>query len=316
MTLDALSTFVAIAEAGSMAKAAKRCGIPTSTLSRQLAQLEARLGLRLIQRSTRAMRLTPDGEQLYAQAAPSVHQLDEALAQAAAPAREPEGLLRLTAPTSFGRLVLTPLIAEYMARYPKVEVEALLVDRRVNLIEEGYDLAFRMGDLPDSALVARTVAIAERLFCASPAYLQRTGTPQTPDDLPRHRLLGFAREPQQLTLSHEDGSRHALSLRWHLLCSPPDGLLPSLLSGQGIALIPGFLVYEALHQGQLVRVLPHWHLPRGEIHLVYPSARGVSRKVASFIEMAVPCLAQDERFRPPHSNSASNPPSGSNRWLR
>lgn len=296
MTLDTLSAFVAITEAGSIAKAARRTGIPTSTLSRQLTQLEGRLGLRLFQRSTRAMQLTPDGEQLYRQAAAPLRQLDEALLQAAAPAREPEGLLRVTAPNSFGRLVLAPLIAEFMMRYPRVEVEVLLLDRRVNLIEEGYDLAFRMGELADSSLVARTVGVAEQLLCASPAYLARAGLPEAPDDLARHRLLRFAREQQSLTLTHEGGGQCTLPLHCQLVCSPPDALLPSLLAGVGIALIPGFLVYDELRQGRLVRVLPHWHLPRGSIHLLYPSARGVPRQVAAFMELAATTLALDERF--------------------
>lgn len=297
MRLDLLSSFIAIADAGSLAKASDQSGIPTSTLSRNLARLEAELGLRLVQRSTRALTLSEDGHQLYLRTASQVQVLKEELELAAHARQEPRGLLRLTAPSSFGRVVLAPLIADFMLRYPEVEVEALLFDHRVNLIEEGVDLAFRMGALPDSSLIARAVGTVERVLCASPAYLQAHGHPQEPSDLRQHRFLGLRRDLLALHLESASGQKQHLSLHASLVCAPADALLPSLLAGVGLGWLPGFHVYESLQAGQLERVLPNWRLPLATIHMVYPSARGTPRKLSAFMDFAGQALAQDTRFR-------------------
>jgi len=295
--LDLLSSFIDIAEAGSLAKASSRTGVPTSTLSRNLARLEAELGLRLVQRSTRSLTLSEDGRQLYQRTAAQVQLLKEEMELAAHATAEPRGLLRLTAPSSFGRVVLAPLIAEFMARYPEIEVEALLVDRRVNLIEEGVDLAFRMGALADSSLIARAVGTVERVLCASPGYLDTHGRPQQPADLRQHRFLALSRELQAFDMESSAGAKQHLSLHASLVCAPADALLPGLLAGVGIAWVPGFHVDELLQAGRLERVLPDWHLSPSTIHMVYPSARGTPRKLSAFMEFVGETLAQDPRFR-------------------
>lgn len=297
MRLDLLSTFAEIAEAGSLAKAAARSGIPTSTLSRNLARLESELGLRLVQRSTRALTLSEDGQRLYRRTVAQLRSLQEELELAAHAGAEPHGLLRLTAPSSFGRVVLAPLLAEFMSRYPRIEVEALLLDHRVNLIEEGIDLAFRMGELPDSTLVARSVGVVDRVLCASPAYLDAHGRPQSPEELRRHPFLALMQELQTFALRSASGQSVTVNMQARLVCAPPDALLPSLLAGLGIAWLPGFHVHELLRGGMLERVLPDWHLPGVDIHLVYPSARGVPRKVFAFMEFIGQTLARDPRFR-------------------
>lgn len=299
MRLDLLASFIDIAEAGSLAKAAVKTGAPTSTLSRNLARLEEELGLRLVQRSTRALTLSEDGRQLYQRTAAPVRLLQEELDLAAHAMAELRGLLRLTAPSSFGRVVLAPLIAEFMARHPQVEVEALLVDHRINVIEEGIDLAFRMGELADSSLIARTLGVVDRVLCASPGYLDVRGRPQAPEDLRQHRFLALTRELQSLSLESSSGQRQSVSLHASLVCAPPDAMLPSLLAGIGIAWIPGFHVHELLREGNLERVLPDWHLPPAEIHMVYPSARGVPRKLSAFMDLVSRALAQDPRFQRP-----------------
>lgn len=297
MHLDLLSTFVEIAEAGSLAKAAAKTGIPTSTLSRNLAQLEAELGLRLVQRSTRALTLSEDGRQLYQRTVVQVRSLQEELELAAHATAEPRGLLRLTAPSSFGRIVLAPLIAEFMTRYPLIEVEALFLDHRLNMIEEGIDLAFRMGELPDSSLVARSVGVIDRVLCASPTYLDAHGRPQTPEDLRQHQFLALMRELQSVSLQSASGQSVTVNLHARLVCAPPDALLPSLLAGLGIAWVPAFHVHELLKSGTLERVLPDWRLPHAEIHMVYPSARGIPRKLSAFMDFMGQTLARDSRFR-------------------
>lgn len=297
MHLDLLSSFIAIADAGSLAKASDKSGVPTSTLSRNLARLEAELGLRLVQRSTRALTLSEDGRQLYQRTSAQVQILKEELEQAAHARLEPRGLLRMTAPSSFGRVVLAPLIAGFMLRYPEIEVEAQLVDHRVNLIEEGIDLAFRMGALADSSLIARAAGTVERVLCASPAYLDAHSRPQQPADLRRHRFLGLTRDLQALDLVSASGQKQHLSLHASLVCAPADALLPSLTAGVGIGWVPGFHVYELLQEGRLERVLPDWRLPPSTIHMVYPSARGTPRKLSAFMDFAGQALAQDARFR-------------------
>lgn len=297
MQLDLLAAFIDIADAGSLAKAAIQTGTPTSTLSRNLARLEEELGLRLVQRSTRALTLSEDGRQLYQRTAAQVRMLQEELELAAHPSAAPRGLLRLTAPSSFGRVVLAPLIAQFMVLHPQIEVEALLIDQRINLIEEGVDLAFRMGELADSGLIARTLGVIERVLCASPAYLDAHGRPQTPAELRPHRFMALTRELQSLEMVGASGQRQSVSFHASLICAPPDALLPSLLAGVGIAWLPGFHVQELLEEGKLERVLPDWSLPGADIHLVYSSARGMPRKLSAFIDFMNQTLALDSRFQ-------------------
>ena len=296
MRLDLLSSFIDIADAGSLAKASQRTGVPSSTLSRNLARLEAELGLRLVQRSTRALTLSEDGRQLYQRTASQVQLLHEEMDQAGQATAELRGLLRLTAPVSFGRVVLAPLIADFMVRYPAIEVEALLVDRRINLIDEGVDLAFRMGELADSSLIARAVGTVERVLCASPAYLDAHGRPDQPDDLRRHRFLALSRELQSFDLESADRQKQRVSLHASLVIAPADALLPPLLTGVGIGWIPGFHAHEYLQTEQLERVLPGWRLPPATIHLLYPSARSVPRKLSAFIDFVSGALSNDRRF--------------------
>jgi DNA-binding transcriptional LysR family regulator len=295
--LDLLASFIDIAEAGSIARASAKTGAPSSTLSRNLARLERELGLRLVQRSTRAMTLTEDGRRLYQRTVSQVSLLREEMAQATSASLAPRGLLRLTAPGSFGRVVLAPLIAEFMLAYPEVEVEAMLVDHRINLIEEGVDLAFRMGELADSSLIARRIGSIERVLCASPAYLDARGRPEHPQDLRRHKFLALTRDLQTLGLISSSGEHQSVSLQASLVCAPPDAMLPSLLAGVGMAWLPGFHLYELLSQGLLERVLPDWRLPVAQINMVYPSARGVPRKLSAFMDLVSRALTADPRFR-------------------
>lgn len=289
--LDLLASFIDIAEAGSLAKAAERSGVPTSTLSRNLARLEAGLGLRLVQRSTRALRLNDEGRRLYLRTSTLVRQLRDELESTVDASVAPRGLLRLTAPSSFGRVVLAPVIADFMRQYPQVEIEALLQDARVNLIEEGVDLAFRMGALEDSSLIARRVGVIERVLCASPGYLNEHGRPQRPEDLAGHRFLALTRDLQTLELVSAQGEKQSIRLHASLVCAPPDALLPSLRAGVGVAWLPGFHVYALLEQGVLERVLPAWRLPGADLHMVYTSARGMSRALSAFMDFSSRALA-------------------------
>lgn len=295
--LDLLASFVEIAEAGSLARASARTGIPSSTLSRNLARLEAELGLRLVQRSTRALTLSEDGRQLYQRSVGQLRSLQGELELAAHVTAEPRGLLRLTAPSSFGRVVLAPLIAEFMRRHPQIETEALLVDNRLNMIEEGIDLAFRMGKLEDSSLIARRIGVIDRVLCASPAYLDARGRPEAPEELRQHGYLAMLRDLQSLNLQSASGQAVSVNLHPRLVCAPPDALLPSLLAGLGIAWVPGFHVHDLLKSGALERVLPDWRLPQAEIHMVYASARGIPRKLSAFMEFMGQTLGRDPRFR-------------------
>lgn len=296
MRLDLLANFIDIADAGSLAKASQRTGVPSSTLSRNLARMEAELGQRLIQRSTRALTLSEEGLLLYQRTAPHVQMLREEMDLARHATAEPRGLLRLTAPVSFGREVLAPIIADFMERHPAIEIDALLVDRRINLIDEGVDLAFRMGELADSSMIARAVGTIERVLCASPAYLDNYGRPARPGDLRQHRFLALSRELQSFDMESAEGQKQRLSLHASLVIAPADALLPPLLAGTGIGWIPGFHVYEHLREGRLERVLPDWRLPPTTIHLLYPSARSVPRKLLAFIDFAVGALANNPNF--------------------
>jgi len=283
--LDEMEIFAEVVEADGFSAAARRLGLSKSAVSKQVGRLEDRLGVRLLNRTTRRLSLTEAGTTFY-EACRRV--LDEAASAEQAVsdlAAAPRGLLRLNAPMSFGFLHLGPALPAFNARYPQVVVDAVMNDRFVDLVEEGYDVAIRIGDLRDSSLVARRLAPCRSVLCASPDYLARRGHPRRPEDLAGHDCLLYANSanPREWTF-HGQRGRQAVAVSGPLIANNGDVLCGAALAGMGITRLPTFIVGAQLRKGRLEVVLPGHPLPEQGIHAVYPHGRNLSPKVRVFVD--------------------------------
>ena len=290
-----LAAFVRTVDRGSQAAAARELGVTPAMVGRYVRALEDRLGARLLNRTTATQSLTEAGAAFYARAAAVLDGLDEAERAASADQAEPRGVLRVNAPMSFGVRYLAAAVAAFCDRHPGVRVELVLNDRVVDLVEEGYDVAVRIGRLADSGLVARRLARCRLVACAAPAYLARRGEPRTPSDLQTHNVLLYAYASDgggAWSFLGEHGAV-AVTLTGNLVTNNGDALLSAALAGQGVVLQPTFIAGDALRAAQLVRLLPDWRLPDRDVHAAYPSARHLSPKVRSFVDFLA------GRFRDP-----------------
>src|SRR5262245_57894889 len=251
-----MATFVAIMEEGSLAAAARRLGRSAPAVTRTLAVLEQRLGARLIQRTTRRLAATEAGERYFAACQRVLAEVAE-IEQATAGAGAPRGRLRVTAPSVFGRLHVMPVVNAFIARFAEVQVELVLLDRVVDLIEEGIDVAVRIGHLPDSSLTVRRVGVVRRVLCASPAYLKRAGTPQAPHDLARHDLVAFTGVGASRAWRFRAGARSvSVPIKPRLTVNQADAAIAAALDGRGITLVLSYQVAELVRARRLIELLP------------------------------------------------------------
>ena len=290
--LNALQVFSAVVDAQGFRGAARALGLPKSTVSRKLADLEAHLGLRLLQRTTRKVALTDAGEAFYRQCAPALAALLEAQKCLVETQAAPRGQLRISAPQSFAELFLGPVLEDYFRQYPEVRVTIDLTDRYVDLISEGFDLALRAGELPDSSLVARAVGGVDaqasgRFRCyASPAYLSTHGTPRTPRELAGHACLVYGGSERGAKWTFIVRRRRlVLPVRPRIACNSFFILLDAAVAGHGIARMPSFFAAEAEAKGKLVPVLDDSAVPPVAMHAVYPSSRNVAPRVRAFLDL-------------------------------
>jgi DNA-binding transcriptional LysR family regulator len=281
-----LETFVAVVEAGGFSPAAERLGVAKSAVSRRVSALEQRLGARLLNRTTRRISLTDAGRALHARARTILADLDEAEQSVAAAHRELRGRLKIAAPLSFGLLHLQPAIDDFLTRHPAVQIELDLNDREVDLIEEGVDMAVRIGELADSSLVARRLAPIRRVAVASPAYLASRGTPRHPNDLAAHQGLRYTniRRRDAWTFLDPRGRAVRPEVPERLRANNGEALAAAAADGLGIAILPTFTVHRAVERGELVVILRDWRLTAPGLHLVYPPGRFMSRRVRAFSE--------------------------------
>ncbi|HWQ37740.1 MAG TPA: LysR family transcriptional regulator [Burkholderiales bacterium] len=282
----AMSAFVAVVESGSFVRAAGRLSTPTSTLSRQIAELEQHLGARLLNRTTRKLSLTEGGQAFYERAVQLIADLEEAEALVSSSAAAPRGMLKLTCSHAMAVLRVGAAIASFVARYPEVRFEVSVSDRIVDLVEEGFDLAIRIGRVGSEQLVARRLGTIRLLACAAPAYLKTHGTPRVPADLARHRILTYAYSPHPNVwrLTDRRGNHHEVRVAGPLHSNSGDLNIAAAIAGLGVIFEPDFMVRPALESGLLKRVLPDCESSPGEVWAVYPSRRHLSAKVRLFVE--------------------------------
>jgi DNA-binding transcriptional LysR family regulator len=288
--LNSLVIFARVVESGSLSGAARRLGMPVSTVSRHIAEFEQAMGVRLLERSTRNLTLTDLGKEVYEHAVRSV-ELGEAIESVASNhLSDMSGLLRLSAPPSVSDTLLTPLVMEFQKRYPNVRFQILVTERYVEHIADGVDLVFRVGALRDSSLVARRLLAYRHRIVAAPACVARCGTLQKPQDLLAHRLLAFSHWKPDCSWSfvHENGGeKQTLTFQPFFAMNDFAGLASMLLAGSGIGELPPVVRPDLVREGKLVEVMPQWRLQTNDLSLVYLGNRHISKPCRIFKEFAI-----------------------------
>jgi DNA-binding transcriptional LysR family regulator len=289
MTMDRLETlesFVAVVETGSFTAAADRLEIAKSAVSRRVAALEERLGAQLIARTTRRLNLTDAGRAFYDRGVRILADLDEAESAVQAVQGELRGRLRIALPLSFGVRHMCAPIAEFMRQHPRVTFELDLNDRRVDLVEEGADLAIRIGHLGDSSLIARRLFESRIVVCASRDYLERRGTPASPEELADHDCMVYSNvgDPQRWRYTDDAGRDAAVDVNVVMRVSSGDFILDAAAHGLGICMLPAFIAGDAVRRGELVPILSDVVWPTAPAWALYPPARHLSRRVRAFID--------------------------------
>ena len=287
-----LEVFCTVAEIRSFSKSANRLRISAAAVTRAVASLEERLGTRLLNRTTRSLSLTEAGSQFLESARRILSDLDAAEKTAVGDKAAPSGHLTLTAPVTFGRMHVTPALLEFLRDQPKVTASLTLLDRIVSLTEEGIDAAVRIGDLPDSSLVARAVGEVQRIWVASPAYLAARGAPAAPADLRRHDILAFPGANPAREWRFRDGKRtRAVAIAPRLEVNDAAAAIAGAVLGEGITMAFTYMVAPLLAEEKLKLVLDEYTLPPVPVQIVYQESRLMPAKLRAFIDFAAPRLS-------------------------
>ncbi|KJS38688.1 MAG: LysR family transcriptional regulator [Rhodospirillaceae bacterium BRH_c57] len=283
--LTAMSVFTRVVERGSFTAAAEELRLSRAMTSKHVQDLEAHLGVGLLNRTTRRVSLTEEGRLYHALCVQILADITEAEQSVAERQAEPQGTLRLNTAVSFGTHHIAPAIVDFTTLHPRVRVDMTLVDRVVDLVDEGYDLAIRIGTLASSSLIARRLAPCRLVVCASPEYLARSGRPAHPADLADHNCLGYTYGALTDTWRFiGPGGEVAVPISGNLQINNGDALRSAALRGHGVVLLPTFIIGPDLKAGTLERVLPDYAPPDMGIHAVYPPGRHLPAKVRSFID--------------------------------
>jgi len=300
--LRALEVFVEVVRKEGFARAADALDTSPANVTRYISDLESHLQTRLLNRSSRKMSLTPSGEALYERARSILEEVQEAEAIVSSAAVHPRGVLRINAPLSFGVLHLARLWPKFMQQYPDVQLDISLIDRVVDIVEEGYDMAIRISRAGSASNVARKLATSRNVLCASPDYLARRGTPHAPADLLQHDCIVYTYNPtgDEWQLTDEAGKLHPVRVRGALHTNNGDTARAAALGGLGVIWQPTFLIGADLAEGRLVPLLPTYRMPDIDILAVYPSRRHLSAKVRAMIDF----LVHEFEGTPPWDRSA------------
>jgi DNA-binding transcriptional LysR family regulator len=284
--IDAMQAFVAVADLRGFAPAARKLRLSPSAVTRLIAALEERLGARLLQRTTRSVALTDAGTRFLERARRILADVEEAELAAEGERTRPSGRLVVSAPLGFGRLHVSPVMAAYLKNYPEVSAELRLEDRLVNLVEDGIDLAVRIGILADSSLVARHVGEMRRIVVASPVYLKRHGEPKRPAEIAGHQTIQFgANSATGEWRFAEDGREFRLDIAPRFSCNVADAAIQYAEQGGGLTRVLAYQAADAIKRGSLKVVLEKYEQPPLPIHIVYPTSRLLSAKVRAFIDL-------------------------------
>ena len=291
----AIQTFVKVAECGGFAAAGRALGMSPPAVTRAVAMLESRLGTRLFVRTTRSVRLTESGARFLEEGRRILLELNEAEEAAAGSHAEPRGELRITAPVLFGRLVVTPMLTGFLERYPEMSCQTLFVDRVVNLMDEGLDVAIRIGELPDSSHMARRIGSVRHCLFAAPAYIGERGAPSHPKALKDHRLI------QPLTMGgaaewrfQENGKKFSVAVQSRLRMNTNDAIIEAALQGWGISRLLSYQLAPYVADGSLQILLDEFEMPAIPIHILHQEGKLVSAKVRAFVDYMAARLKIDD----------------------
>lgn len=281
--LQAMQVFVTVVETGSFSAAARQIGVGQPAISKTIAGLEDRLQVRLIIRSTHALTPTDAGLRFYERARLAVREADEAEQEARGRGAGLSGRLRVSAATTFARLLIVPRLPAFLALHPELEVDILLDDRVIDLVAEGIDLALRIGDLPDSSAVARRLTRGRRSVMATPAYFARAGRPEVPADLAAHEAIIYSQLANSWTFAR-DGAEVSVAVKGRVRLSAAEGIRAAVLADMGVTVNSDWMFAPELQSGAVVRALTDWQLPPIDLWAVFPSGRLASAKARAFAD--------------------------------
>jgi DNA-binding transcriptional LysR family regulator len=293
----AIPVFVAVVENGGFSAAARTLGISKSAVSKRINQLEAHLGVRLLHRTTRKLSLTEAGERYFehaAQALTAAGQAEDAVTELQG---EPQGNLKISSPMSFGRLHVAPLIPKLLQRHPKLQIDLVMDDRKVDLVAGGFDVAIRAGNLPASTLIARKLAPLRQVLCVSPDYIDRYGRPGTPAELSSHNcvLYSYSSDANEWTLIGESGPE-TVTVSGSYQVNNSEALLEALREGVGIGRLPTFVAGPDLKTGRLVKLFESYRIPEFTIYAVFPERQYLPAKVRAFLDFAIEYFGGDQPY--------------------
>ncbi|MGR6431617.1 LysR family transcriptional regulator [Rhizobium sp. PAMB 3174] len=281
--LQAMTVFVRVVETGSFSQAARRIGVGQPAVSKTIAQLEDRLQVRLLIRSTHGLSPTDAGVRFYERAKTAIQEADEAELEAKGAGAGLSGRLRVCAATTFARLMIIPRLPEFMAAHPDLEVDVVLDDRVIDLVSEGIDIALRMGELADSTAVARKIATGRRSVVATPAYLEAHGIPKVPADLAAHQALVYTQLGNSWTF-RRDGTEASVAVSGRLRFTAAEGIRAAVKADMGLAVTSDWMFWPELQRGEVTRVLDDWELPGVDLWSVFPTGRLASAKARAFAD--------------------------------
>lgn len=286
-----LEVFLAVADAGSFAKAGARLRLSPPAVTRAVSALEVRLGARVFTRTTRSLSVTDVGQRLLESARRILADLEAAEKEAVGETAMPQGHLTITAPVTFGRLALAPIVCDFLGQHSRLTASVILLDRIANLVEEGIDVAVRIGPLPDSSLVAKRIGAVRRVLVASPDYLARRGTPASPAELKTHSVVAFSglMPSREWRFGNEQGDSR-VTINPALEINDAAAAIGAAEMGHGITVALSYMVGDKIREGQLTAILKDYAPPPHPVHLVYPQARLIAPKVRAFVDFAAPRL--------------------------
>lgn len=288
--LNDLRVFESVASRRSFSAAARALGMPNSSVSRSIKRLEARIGTRLVQRTTREVGLTDAGVALHGRCVEMLKRIDEGIDFVSSLGAQPRGLLRISVSIGIGYSVLPELMPDFLRNHPQVDVALELTSRLVDLVAEGLDVTIRMGVLPDSRLVVRRLGTIQLLLCASPTYLEREGVPCTLDELHEHatiEMLGLDGKPRNWMFSNGSNETMKVEIQPRVTVNDPGLIHKLVLNGAGIGCLPAHLCASDIKTGRLIRLLPQWRTPVVEMSVLFPSSRELSPAVRAFVDLLV-----------------------------
>ena len=302
-SLTDIVVFVRVVDDGSFTRAAERLKLSRSVVSKYVTRLEGRLGARLLNRTTRRLSLTEAGRIFYERSRRGLQDIEEAEAEVSRLQEKPRGVLRINSPMSFGILHIAPALPEFLAQHPEVSVEMNLDDRVVDVIEEGFDVSIRIAEMPDSSLIARRLAPCRHVIVAAPAYLEKHGTPRTPEDLRDHNIISFSYQTSAYDwhFISPDNKQISVPVSGSMQANNSLALREALLRGVGITRTPTFVVGKDVQDGRLLPILGNYRTLEVSIYLVYPQRRHLSPKVRAFVDFMA-----DRISEPPYWDTAAS----------